>query len=59
MDPVTIILVIAGCIAGLLLLYFLIALTMFLIGVRQVKKVADDFDAEPAWKVAGNPRRPY
>jgi hypothetical protein len=43
MDPIAIILTIAACIAGLVALYFVFALTMFVIASKRAKKfMADD-----------------
>lgn len=44
MDPIAIILTIAACIGGLILLYFIIALIVLAIGAKQAKKTFDAFD---------------
>lgn len=46
MDAVTIILVIGAVLAGLLLIWGAIALTLFLVGLKKVNKVQQDFFKE-------------
>ena len=53
MDPIAIILTIAACIGGLILLYFIIAVIVMAIGAKQAKKFIqedpfkDDFFNRP------------
>lgn len=42
MDPIQIIITIAVCIGALIALYFVIALILLAVGVRQAKRFADD-----------------
>lgn len=61
MDPITIILVIAACIGGLIILYALVGLIIFLVSIRKGyvygKKLLREFDDEPDWKIQSR-RRP-
>lgn len=44
MDPIAIILTIAACIGGLILLYVIVAVILFAIAAKQAKKTFDAFD---------------
>jgi len=57
MDPIAIILTIAACIGGLILLYFIIALIIFSIGAKQAKKTLDAFD-DDFFRPGSNLNRP-
>lgn len=43
MDPLSIILTIAACVGGLVILYFIIGLISMALGLRALKKADDDF----------------
>jgi uncharacterized membrane protein len=57
MDPIAIILTIAACIGGLVLLYLIAALVMFKIASKQAKKTFEAFDDDFFNRPGSNFRR--